>query len=123
MCFPSSSLCTHLASSASDREAARMGSPSSASSPASFASCSSVTIRTLGRDTSRAVTSRRSKRSSLGTTVTPMKLAEALMERKDTKARMEALKKRLYQNAKTEEGVPPAEAPSGLLDELAREVS
>jgi hypothetical protein len=51
-----------------------------------------------------------------------MKLAEALMERKDTKARMEALKKRLYANAKTEEGGAPAEPPGDLLLELLREV-
>lgn len=51
-----------------------------------------------------------------------MKLAEALMERKDRKARMEALKKRLYQNAKTEEGTTPAEVPSSLLADLAREI-
>lgn len=56
-------------------------------------------------------------------TVTTMKLAEALMERKDIKARMEALKKRLYANAKVEEGATPAEAPDALLAELLTEVA
>jgi len=51
-----------------------------------------------------------------------MKLAEALMERKDIKTRMEALKKRLYANAKVEEGGAPAEPPGPLLAELLREV-
>ena len=52
-----------------------------------------------------------------------MKLAEALMERKDIKARMEALKKRLYANAKTEEGAKPAEPPAELLAQLLDEVT
>ena len=47
-----------------------------------------------------------------------MKLTEALMERKDLKARMEALKKRLYANARVEEGGTPAEPPGVLLAEL-----
>lgn len=44
------------------------------------------------------------------------------MERKDTKTRMEALKKRLRAVARTEEGSAPPEAPEALLDELYREV-
>ncbi len=52
-----------------------------------------------------------------------MKLAEALMERKDIKARMEALKKRLYGNAKTEEGATPPEPPGELLASLLDEVA
>ena len=54
--------------------------------------------------------------------VKTMKLAEALMERKDIKGRMEALKKRLHASAKAEEGHPPAEAPSELLGSLANEI-
>ncbi len=51
-----------------------------------------------------------------------MLLTEALMERKDTKTRMESLKKRLHVVARTEEGVAPPEAPSELLRELFREI-
>lgn len=47
-----------------------------------------------------------------------MKLTEALMERKDLKTRMEALKKRLYANARVEDGTAPAEPPGTLLAEL-----
>lgn len=52
-----------------------------------------------------------------------MKLAEALMERKDIKTRMEALKKRLYANAKIEEGASAVEPPKELLRELENEVT
>ena len=52
-----------------------------------------------------------------------MKITEALMERRDTKARMEALKGRLFANAKVEEGVSPAEPPDALLAELLQEVA
>ncbi len=51
-----------------------------------------------------------------------MLLTEALMERKDTKTRMESLKKRLHAVAKTEEGIAPPEAPLELLQELFREI-
>lgn len=47
-----------------------------------------------------------------------MKLAEALMERKAIKTKMEDLKKRIYQNASIQEGEQPIEAPLQLLDEL-----
>jgi hypothetical protein len=47
-----------------------------------------------------------------------MKLTEALMERKDLKTHMEALKKRLYANARVEDGTAPAEPPGVLLAEL-----
>ena len=52
-----------------------------------------------------------------------MKLAEALMERKDIKTRMEGLKKRLHANAKVDEGEAPAEPPMALLAELFDEVT
>jgi hypothetical protein len=51
-----------------------------------------------------------------------MKIAEALLERKATKAKMESLKQRIYRNAQTQEGERPAEEPPDLLDELEREV-
>ncbi|NOU33235.1 MAG: DIP1984 family protein [Polyangiaceae bacterium] len=51
-----------------------------------------------------------------------MFLSEALMERKDTKSRMEGLKKRLYAVARTEEGLLPPESPLDLLRELMAEV-
>lgn len=44
------------------------------------------------------------------------------MERKDTKARMEALKKRLRAAARTEEGQAPPEDPAAMLNELYAEV-
>jgi hypothetical protein len=52
-----------------------------------------------------------------------MKLAEALAERKAIKTKMEDLKKRIYQNAKVQEGDAPIEAPLVLLDELERETA
>lgn len=51
-----------------------------------------------------------------------MKLAEALLERKAIKTKMEELKHRLYQNAQTQEGLAPTEEPLGLLSELAATV-
>ncbi len=47
-----------------------------------------------------------------------MKLAEALMERKAIKTKMEDLKKRIYQNASKQEGENSIEDPLNLLDEL-----
>ena len=52
-----------------------------------------------------------------------MKLAEALMERKAIKNKMEDLKKRIYQSAKVQEGDDPFEDPLALLDELKRETA
>lgn len=50
-----------------------------------------------------------------------MKLAEALMERKAIKNKMEELKKRIYQNAQIQEGDSPIELPLDLLKELKQE--
>ena len=50
-----------------------------------------------------------------------MKLAEALMERKASKTKMDALRQRIYQNAQIEQGGQPTEAPLPLLEELAEE--
>lgn len=50
-----------------------------------------------------------------------MKLAEALMERKAIKTKMEALKKRIYQNSTVQEGEEPVENPLVLLNELRDE--
>lgn len=50
-----------------------------------------------------------------------MKLAEALMERKAIKTKMEDLKKRIYQNSSIQEGEQPIEEPLQLLDELQLE--
>lgn len=47
-----------------------------------------------------------------------MKLAEALMERKALRERIEALKGRVYGNARVQEGEAPAERPAELLREL-----
>jgi hypothetical protein len=47
-----------------------------------------------------------------------MKLAEALMERKALRERIEALKSRIYGNARVQEGESPAEQPADLLREL-----
>lgn len=47
-----------------------------------------------------------------------MKLAEALMERKAIKTKMEDLKKRVYQNSSIQEGEQPIEDPLKLLEEL-----
>lgn len=51
-----------------------------------------------------------------------MKLAEALMERKAIKTKMEELKKRIYQNAQIQEGDVPIESPVSLIEELKSEV-
>jgi len=51
-----------------------------------------------------------------------MKLAEALMERKAIKNKMEELKKRIYQNAQIQEGDAPIELPVNLLEELRKEI-
>ncbi|MEM7134813.1 MAG: DIP1984 family protein [Chloroflexota bacterium] len=47
-----------------------------------------------------------------------MKLAEALMERKAIKTKMEGLKKRIYQNSMVQEEENPIEDPLRMLDEL-----
>jgi hypothetical protein len=51
-----------------------------------------------------------------------MKLAEALLERKSLKQKMEELKKRAYQNAQVQEGEEPVESPLVLLSELENTV-
>lgn len=51
-----------------------------------------------------------------------MKLAEALIERKAIKTKLEELKKRLYQNAKLQEGSQPIEKPEDIIKELEVEV-
>lgn len=50
-----------------------------------------------------------------------MKIAEALSERKAIKARMGALKQRIYQNAQTQEGEAPIEDAEALLGALSAE--
>jgi hypothetical protein len=52
-----------------------------------------------------------------------MKLAEALMERKAVKTKMEELKKRIYQNAKVQEGTAAIENPLDLISELKNETA
>ena len=52
-----------------------------------------------------------------------MTLAEALVERKACKARIESLQGRLAVNARVQEGDSPAEQPAGLLAEVERAVS
>ena len=51
-----------------------------------------------------------------------MKLAEALMERKAIKGKMEELKKRIYQNAQIQEGDSSIENPEELIRELKEEI-
>jgi hypothetical protein len=51
-----------------------------------------------------------------------MKLAEALMERRALREHIEALKLRVYANARVQEGEVPAEQPAGLLRELEADV-
>ena len=51
-----------------------------------------------------------------------MKLAQALIERKAIKTNMEELKKRIYQNAKIQEGDSSIESPLDLMDELDIEI-
>ena len=50
-----------------------------------------------------------------------MKLAEALVERKAIKSKMEELKKRVYQNSKIQEGDKIVEDPWTLLEALKKE--
>ena len=50
-----------------------------------------------------------------------MKIAEALIERKATKTKMEELKSRIYKNAQAQEGDEPAEQPLELLNLLHEE--
>jgi hypothetical protein len=50
-----------------------------------------------------------------------MKLAEALIERKALKTKMEELKSRIYKNAQTQEGDEPTEQPLELLNQLHEE--
>ncbi len=50
-----------------------------------------------------------------------MKLAEALIERKALKIKMEELKSRIYKNAQAQEGESPAEEPMELLEQLHNE--
>lgn len=52
-----------------------------------------------------------------------MKLAEALIERKAIKTKMEELKKRLYQNAKIQEGSEPIENPDTIIKDLEIEIT
>jgi len=52
-----------------------------------------------------------------------MKLAEALIERKSIKNKMEELKKRIYQNSQVQEGDEPTESPEYLIDELDKETA
>ena len=51
-----------------------------------------------------------------------VKLAEALMERKNHKTRLESLKQRLYRNVRVQEGESPAEEPADLWAQLTREI-
>ncbi len=51
-----------------------------------------------------------------------MKLAEALIERKASKTKMEELKSRIYKNAQVQEGDTPAEEPTELLEQLHNEL-
>ena len=52
-----------------------------------------------------------------------MKLAEALIERKAIKTKMEELKKRIYQNAQVQEGDKPTELPLQLMKILYEEIN
>lgn len=52
-----------------------------------------------------------------------MKLAEALIERKSIKTKMEELKKRIYQNAQVQEGDKPTEQPIELINQLYKEIN
>ncbi|MCF7993381.1 MAG: DIP1984 family protein [Chromatiaceae bacterium] len=51
-----------------------------------------------------------------------MKLAEALIERKAIKTKIEEIKKRIYQNSQVQEGDQPTESPLTLITELNGEV-
>ena len=50
-----------------------------------------------------------------------MKLAEALIERKAIKNKMEELKKRIYQNSQVQDGDEPIELPLSLMKQLYKE--
>jgi hypothetical protein len=50
-----------------------------------------------------------------------MKLAEALIERKAIKNKMEELKKRIYQNSQVQDGDEPIELPLTLMKQLYKE--
>lgn len=50
-----------------------------------------------------------------------MKLAEALIERKAIKNKMEELKKRIYQNSQVQDGDEPIELPLTLMKQLYQE--
>lgn len=52
-----------------------------------------------------------------------MKLAEALIERKAVKTKIEELKKRIYQNSKVQEGDASVEEPLSLIEELKKNIS
>lgn len=52
-----------------------------------------------------------------------MKLAEALIERKSMKQRIESLRERLADNALVQEGDRPAESPEQLLDALREAIA
>ena len=51
-----------------------------------------------------------------------MKLAEALIERKSIKTKMEELKKRIYQNSQVQDGDEPTEPPLQLVEQLYKEI-
>ena len=51
-----------------------------------------------------------------------MKLAEALIERKSIKTKMEELKKRIYHNSQVQDGDEPTEAPLQLIEQLYKEI-
>jgi len=52
-----------------------------------------------------------------------MKLAEALVERKALKDRLDRLRRRLQANAKVQEGDQPSEAPEELLSEIEKNLT
>jgi hypothetical protein len=52
-----------------------------------------------------------------------MKLAEALIERKAIKNKMEELKKRIYQNSQVQDGDEPIELPLSLMKQLYKEAN
>jgi len=51
-----------------------------------------------------------------------IKLAEALVERKNHKTKLESLKQRLYRSVRVQDGEVPAEDPASLLEQLSREI-
>ncbi|MBC7106643.1 MAG: DIP1984 family protein, partial [Firmicutes bacterium] len=48
-----------------------------------------------------------------------MKLAEALLERKAIKEKIQALRERMLKDARVQEGEKPAEAPAELMAQVA----